>query len=299
MAFVSLGLLLPNRYARLISWTLAAWFKGAFAWILIGYAAYLWTQGRKRLSITSAIIGITTLLINVWWASTGSYTSRYQLNPLDPELWKNASRILEPFNGAILLAVLWWLVVTQTAPRFRRDFLIFSIAAFGYYLQMIPWGFTAYYMGPISFLLALMILSTLTDPPTSLKPSQAVIALSLPALLAVWILKGSISWVLQTNEIMRQASSCLATIKDATVGVTGNWTYVTSSEEGPFRLAQNTELFYAGWKGNVYLLRDEDDASLPDTTTHVLFINKTPPLEELSAQVKCKAPKVVLLESTA
>ena len=295
MAFVSLGLLLPNRYARLISWTLAAWFKGPFAWILIGYAAYLWTQGRKRLSITSAIIGITTLLINVWWASTGSYTSRYQLNPLDPELWKNASRILEPFNGAILLAVLWWLVVTQTAPRFRRDFLIFSIAAFGYYLQMIPWGFTAYYMGPISFLLTLMILSTLTDPPTPLRTSQAVIALSLPALLAVWILKGSISWVLHTNEVMSQASSCLATTKAATVGVTGNWTYVTSSEEGPFRLAQNTRLFYAGWDGTAYLALNDDDA-LPDTTTHILFINQSPPSEGLAGVAVCATPKVVLIE---
>ena len=296
MAFVSLGLLLPNRYARLISWTLAAWFKGPFAWILIGYAVYLWTQGRKRLSITSAVIGLTTLFVNVWWASSGSYTSRYQLNPLDLELWKNASRILEPFNGAILLAVLWWLVVTQTAPKFRRDFLIFSIAAFGYYLQMIPWGFTAYYMGPISFLLALMILSTLTDPPTPLKPLQAVIALSLPALLAAWILRGSISWVLETNEIMRQASSCLSATNDATVGVKGNWTYVTSSEEGPFRLAQNTQLFYPGWVGNAYLVLDGDQDSLPDTTSHVLFINQTPPVEGLSGIAVCKTPKVFLVE---
>lgn len=203
---------------------------------------------------------------------------------------------MEPFNGAILLAVLWWLVVTQTAPKFRRDFLIFSIAAFGYYLQMIPWGFTAYYMGPISFLLALMILSTLTDPPTALKTPRAVLALSLPALLAVWILRGSISWVLDTNEIMRQASSCLATTKAATVGVTGNWTYVTSSEEGPFRLAQNTQLFYQGWDGNAYLVVHEDDGSLPDTTTHVLFINQSPPLQGISGLAVCETPKVVLIE---
>lgn len=96
---------------------------------------------------------------------------------------------MEPFNGAILLAVLWWLVVTQPAAKLRRGFLIFAFAAIGYCLQTIPWGFPTYYMGLISFLLALMILSTLTDPPTPLETSQAVIALSLPPLLAAWILR--------------------------------------------------------------------------------------------------------------
>jgi len=253
MALISLGLLFRRSTPRLIAWILAAWFKGPFVWILFGYAFVLWRAGRKKLALTSGVVGLFTLAINVWWSTSGTYTSRYQVNPLDPELWNSASRLLEPFNGAILLAVLWWIVVTQTGPRIRHDFPIFAAAAVGYYVQMIPWGFTAYYMGPISFLMGLLLASLLSDPPGGLRLWRILTALAVPLLLAAWILKGSITWVFQTNEILRQASQCLAEYPESSTRVVGDWLYLTSSDEGPFRLGQNIQLLHPEWTGEIFL----------------------------------------------
>lgn len=252
LLFISLGLMLPNRLMRLFAWVLAALFKGPFLWILFGYAISLWREGRRRLAITSGSIGVLVFVVNVWWSRSGTYTEHYRVNVFDPEMWNSASKILEPFNGAILLAVVWWLVVSQTALKRRSDFPIFAFAAIGYYVQLIPWGFTAYYMGPISFLFGILLASTLVDV-TKKHLAKYFLLLSLPALVALWIVKGNLEWALRTNEIIHQATDCISNLPGSTTELVGGWLYLTSSEEGPIRLKQNIQLAHPTWNGEVTL----------------------------------------------
>lgn len=296
MALISLGLLFRRSTPRLIAWILAAWFKGPFVWILFGYAFVLWRDGRKKLALTSGVVGLFTLAINVWWSTNGTYTSRYQINPLDPELWNSASRLLEPFNGAILLAVLWWIVVTQTGPRIRPDFPIFAVAAVGYYLQMVPWGFTAYYMGPISFFLGLLLVSLLSDPPRELPLWRVLTALAVPLLLATWILKGSMTWVFQTNEILRQASQCLAEYPESSTRVVGDWLYLTTSDEGPFRLGQNIQFFDPEWTGEIFLDMSVGHEQSDPKTGLVLVVNGAQYDLEGGGSVVCDLSLVKLVQ---
>lgn len=271
MALVSLGLMANRSSLRLLPWLLAALFKGPFLWILFGYAIVLWREGQRRLAIVSSTLGFGILAVNFWWSRGGSYTGGYQIAPWESYQWINASRILEPTNGAILLATLWWLVVTQTQTKRRSDFPIFFIAAAGYFVQMIPWGFTAYYMGPISFLLGLLLASVLTNVEEG-KGWSALIALALPAFVAVWVLVVSVGFVLRSNAIFQQGSACLAQIEGAETELVGGWLYLTSSEEGPLRLQQNTELFYPGWKGGLDLDSWTESTPRDDSTTHVLLM---------------------------
>ena len=271
MALVSLGLMADQRILRLLLWTLSSLFKGPFLWILFGYAIVLWREGRKKLAAASASLGLAVLLINVWWSRSGSYTSGYQLSPLDPYQWINASKLLEPINGAILLAVLWWLVVTQSRLTRRPDFPIFAFAAIGYFVQMVPWGFTAYYMGPISFFMGLLLASVLTD--TARVSRWAItVGLALPILLAVWVMQASLGFVYRTNALIQQSSECLAETTNARTEIVGGWLYLASSDEGPIRLRQNTELFYPGWIGDVTLDSTSTGDPRDPKTTHLLLL---------------------------
>jgi len=272
LLFISLGLMLPNRLARLIAWVLAALFKGPFLWILFGYAISLWREGRRRLAITSGGIGVLVFAVNVWWSRSGTYTGHYRINVFDPEMWNSASKILEPFNGAILLAVVWWLVVSQTSLRRNSDFPIFAFAAIGYYVQLIPWGFTAYYMGPISFLFGILLASTLVDV-TKKHLAKYFLLLSLPALLSIWVVKGNLEWSLRTNEIIHQATDCISTVPRSTTELVGGWLYLTSSEEGPIRLEQNIQLAYPDWSGRVTLSSSNSDPVAQTPPAYKLLIN--------------------------
>lgn len=295
VTLISLGLLLRGRALRLVAWTLAALFKGPFSWILLGYAVALWREGRKQLAIASGGLGMLILAVNAWWSLGGTYSSRYQLNPLNPELWNNASKILEPVNGAILLAVIWWLVATGTSLKIRGDFSIFAFAAFGYYFQMIPWGFTAYYMGPISFLFGLLLVSMLTDlrPDSSLW--RGLIGLLIPFIITVWVIKGSFTWVFETNEIIRQASECLIGTQESSTEIVGHWLYLTTSEEGPFRLGQNIELSNSTWRGQIRNSTSSLGPNPSADTTHVLFVANPPIGDDISGRTVCSQSLVKLI----
>lgn len=295
VALVSLGLMARQRWLRLALWVLAALFKGPFLWILFGYGFVLWREGRRKMAVASAALGLAILAINLYWSSTGSYTGNYRIAPFAEYQWINASKILEPVNGAILLAALWWLVVTQTRAKRGADFPIFATAAIGYFVQMIPWGFTAYYMGPISFLLGLMIASTLTDVASGNRWST-IVALLLPVFLAAWILVTSLGFVLRSNAIIEQGSACLAQAGASRTEIVGGWLYLTSSEEGPIRLTQNTELFYPEWSGDVALDTRSETTPRAGDTTHVMLLPGTGLPSDESGTDVCSSNYVTLVE---
>lgn len=293
ITLISLGLMVNGRISRLVFWLLAAWFKGPFLWILFGYSIVLWREGRRKLALTSAGLGAATLLINFWWSRSGTYTGRYSINVFDPELWNRASSILEPVNGAILIAALWWLLVTQAPIARGKDFPIFAFAAIGYYVQMIPWGFTAYYMGPISFLLGLLIASVLTNP-QNVRLRTLVIGFVIPILIAIWILKASLTFVFDTNSLMLQASECLSQVPNSQTELLGNWLYVTSSEEGPIRIAENTQINNPEWSGIVNLDSTLSGGERDTNTSHLLLLPGSS-LPALPNQIICEKSQVVLV----
>jgi hypothetical protein len=271
MALVSLGLGLSGQRSRTVAFTLAALFKGPFSWLLLGNSIMLWREGRRRLAVTNAAIGIAVLLTNVIWSKSGVNTGGYKLNLLDPELWHSAGHILEPTTMILLVSFAWWLVVTQSAPQRRADFPFFAVAAFGYYAQMVPWSITAYYLGPISFLFALVLASLLPDPP-ALKARTWVVGLLVPALVAAWLAKDALTFVFRTNAIMAESSECLSQQSNSTVVVFGDWLYVTSSEEGPIRIAENTQLSHPQWRGQLSPETNSESVFNDPSTTHALTI---------------------------
>lgn len=293
MTLVSLGLMTNQRTLRLALWVMSALFKGPFLWILFGNAIVLWREGRRRLAAASAAAGVSLLVISLWWAQLGSYTGRYRIAPLEEYQWINASRLLEQVNGAILIAVLWWIVVTQARLVRQTDFPIFAVAAVGYFVQMIPWGFTGYYMGPISFFLGLLLASVLTNGGT-LSTWTIITGLALPILIAGWVMLVSLGFVFRTNSLMQQGSDCLAQTANARIEIIGGWLYLASSEEGPLRLAQNTQLFYPGWQGELALDSTMDGEQRDANTSHVLLLpGETLPTGE-SADTICVSKYVTL-----
>ncbi len=269
--FIAIGLLSRNKYARLLFWILAALFKGPFAWILIGFAVLHWKRGDKKFAATSGFLGFAILLTNVLWSLGGSYSGRYITNPLDPQLWANASKILEPVNAVLLVMILWWAISTKSKLTRNEDFIVFAVAFFGYFFQMIPWGFTAYYMGPISYFLAIMLAVTITANPETPKRLMAI-GLAAPLFLMIWVVGSNISLVIRTNEIMRESTICLGQTTDAKVSIFGDALYVTSSPEGPIRMEQNTEIVFPGWRGTLSSETNSIESVTSTRATHVLVI---------------------------
>ena len=297
MTLVSLGLMTNQRSLRLALWIMSALFKGPFLWILFGNAIVLWREGRRRLATASASAGVAVLVISLWWSQEGSYTSRYRIAPWEEYQWINASKLLEHVNGAILIAVLWWLVVSQVKLLRQTDFPIFAVAAVGYFVQMIPWGFTAYYMGPISFFLGLLLASVLTNG-GKLSRWTIITGLALPILIAGWVMLVSLGFVYRTNAIIQQGSDCLAQTNNARIEIIGGWLYLATSEEGPIRLVQNTQLFYPGWQGEAALDSTLEGGQRDPKTSHVLLLPGESLPKGESADIVCVRRYVTLAKLT-
>ena len=291
--FVAIGLLSSNKYARLIFWVLAAFFKGPFAWILIGYAIFHWKRGDKKIAASSGFLGIAVLLTNVLWSLGGSYSGRYITDPFDPQLWANASKILEPVNAVLLVMILWWAICTKSQLTRGEDFIIFAVAFFGFFFQMIPWGFTAYYMGPISYFLAVMLAVTISASPEAPKRLIAV-GLVVPVFLMIWVVGTNVSLVLRTNEIMRESTVCLGQITDAKVNIFGNALYVTSSPEGPIRMEQNTKIVFPDWRGTLSSETNSVESAASSGATHILVIDGAVPAIDFDPAPVCTSGPISL-----
>ncbi len=270
-AFVGLGLLARRNPSRIALWLAAALFKAPFAWLLVGNATLLWRQ-KKRLEATiSGGLGVGILAISAIWSRNGSYSGRYNLDPLNPAVWENFSRLVEPMNALLLVSVLWWLIITNSSVKRHADWLLFFIAWAGYTLQMIPWGISAYYMGPISYLFAIFLASILVNARNT-NSRQIFIGLLMPAFVALWLARITLSLGFEINSVMYESNKCLAPLSGSSTVINGQLLYVTSSLEGPIRIKEQLALDDPSWNGSVSM---EDVVlsgfSNPDTT-HYLTI---------------------------
>ena len=272
MVFVSLGLLLPNRWVRFVSWSIAAWFKAPFAWLLVGQAVADWRRGNRKLAAANALVGVGTLGLAVIMARSGSYTARYGLDPF--AIWSNLQRLIEPMNALLLLSLLWWLVVTRSRLAWTNDTIALGIGWAGYTAQLLPWGVTAYYMGPISFLFGLTMASMLHGERVPIR--TGLLALTVPALAALILVVNPLSQGFAINGAMRTLQDCLATRPGTVSVLQGNVLYVTTSDEGPIRLQQNLTLVDPSWEGSIQLGVANPDGMSPGTD---LLLNAGSPLD--------------------
>jgi hypothetical protein len=246
-ACIAGGLLFRKQAGRITLWTLAAWFKAPFAWMLIANGVVAWRRGEKRAALTSAGLGVATIAVAALWSRSGSYTSAYSLNPV--AMWENIPRLLEPVNVYLVVALVWWATMTGSRLRVDSNVVLFGIGFSGYVLQLLPWGVTAYYSGPITWLLGLLLLSALGEYGV-VSRSRMVAAYALPTLITFLLVAWPVRQVLQTNAVMRGVSDCLAGYPNSNSLLAGNMTYVTGPE-GPIRMKQNLQLRDPTWHGDI------------------------------------------------
>ena len=294
-AFIGLGLMVKRNPSRVVFWLVAALFKAPFAWLLIGNAVFLWRKNQRRQAAVSGSLGFGVLVISALWTRSGGYSGGYNLDPLNPAMWENFSRLVEPMNTLLLVSVVWWLIATNGRLQRRSDWVIFLIGWAGYTLQMIPWGVTAYYMGPISYLFAIFIASTLTDSP-NLSKRQFAIGMLMPIFVAFWLLRVTLNLGFDINSVMVESRQCLAPLSGSNTVVSGSLLYVTSSPEGPLQIKGTVERNDPTWNGSVNLEGDQLSGFMNPDTTHYLVIGATQIPEGRVATEVCRGKSIAVYE---
>lgn len=294
-AFVGLGLVARRNSTRIVFWLIAALFKAPFAWLLVGNAVFLWRQKKRLQAAISGGLGLGILAISALWSRNGSYASSYNPNLRDLAIYENFSRLVEPMNALLLVGLVWWLISTNGSVKRHADSFLFLIAWAGYTLTMIPWGVTAYYMGPISYLFGIFLASVLVDNERT-NGRQVFIGLIMPAFVAFWLARITLNFGFEVNSVMYESKQCLAPLSHSSTVITGRLLYVTTSYEGPIRIMEQLRLDDPNWDGSVTL---EDTAltgfSNPDTT-HYLTIGGALIPEGRSYTQVCNQSAITLYE---
>ena len=294
-ALIGLGLMTYRSWLRILLWLGAAWFKSPFSWLLIGYSIYLWRKNRRREAIVSAFLGVGSLAISAIVSRLGDYTAGYNLNLLNLGMYENFSRLVEPMNALLLVSIVWWLLATNGSFKRQPDWVMFFVAWAGYTLQMIPWGVTAYYMGPISYLFGIFIAATIVNS-KKLNSIQFLIALSMPIFVALWLTRITLNFGFEINSVMLESKQCLAPLSGSNTVMAGQLLYVTTSPEGPIRIMGAIELEDPAWTGSITLDDPENSGFLDPQTTHYLRIGDSPLPKGRSAMTVCERSSVTLYE---
>lgn len=249
-AFVGMGLAARSHWWRIGLWVVAAWFKSPFSWLLLGEAVVQWRRGKRLQASVSTGFGLGTLVLGSLFARSGNYTAKYGLDPW--RILTNAANLVEVWTALILVAVLWWLVVTQTSLRFTDLSLVLLIGFAGYTAQMLPWAVSGYYMGPIIYLLGLFLASLLTNP-ARMPLWRNFLAFSAPIVIALYVLYLPLSQGFKMNAILGDITACLTAEGPGDFTISGFVDYVTT-EEGVLRMAQNAQIDDPLWNGTVTLM---------------------------------------------
>lgn len=294
-AFIGVGLMARRNSTRIAFWLVAALFKAPFAWILIGNSVFLWRQKKHLQAGISGGMGVVVLAASTVWSRNGDYTSRYRMNPLDLGIYENFSRLVEPMNALLLVGLLWWLIVTNSSVKRHEDALLFLVAWVGYTLTMIPWGVTAYYMGPISYLFGIFLASVLVNA-RNVSGRQVLVALLMPAFVAFWLTRITLNLGFEINSVMLQSKQCIAPLSGSTTVIVGNLLYVTSSPEGAIRIMEQVRMEDPNWSGSVTMENADRSGFLDPDASHYLLIGATSVPEGRSVKKVCSGSAIALYE---
>jgi hypothetical protein len=102
---------------------------------------------------------------------------------------------------------------------------------------------------------------------------MAVIGITIPLLITIWLVKDELSFGLRIDSIMSSATKCLSATTSSRTALFGSVTYVTSSPEGAVRLEQLARLENSNWRGSVLSAQDSATELLNATTTHALIVD--------------------------
>lgn len=287
-AFIGLGLMARSQLGRTGSWIIAAWFKSPFAWILIGQAAVLWYQGKRRDALISGAFGIGTLLLAYAFSRTGSYTSGYTIDyGAVIRVWSNIPRLLELTVALTLVALVWWLVSTRTTLQLSPLAVTLGVGWLGYTLQLLPWGVTGNYAGAINYLLAVFLFSLLTSP-EALTLTRKVIALSLPILISMISVYWSFNDIYERNSTARGITDCIIESETSVVYLSPRW-----GIEAERRFRENVQISDPMWLGQVSLLESN---TVPDFAPGQLVVVAREDLDILDAslQIICELPRATI-----
>jgi hypothetical protein len=289
-AFIGLGLLLPWRATRIAVWLLAALFKPPFAWFLVAYALYLWTQRRRAEAVVSGILGVAVLAISTLIALSSGVTENYPLDPLNPALWNQVAKLIEPMNALLLVSVVWWVIASGARLRVSRETLLFGFAWLAYTAQMLPWGISAYYMGPISYTFGLLLLSLISLDTTASR-SRILIGYTLPIILSAWLVRLPLTWGFTMNSVVKETIDCLAPYPGTQTLMVGNLLYVTSSPEGPIQIEGRLQREFPGWDG---MIRHTSNFDAPTDPDFLLAIRGADPAEITTSESVCSGTAITL-----
>ena len=261
-AFVGLGLMLRTGTSRLASWTIAAWFKSPFSWLLIGESVVLWREGQRRQALLAGGLGIGTLSFSYVFASSGSYTTRYTLDyGAAWRAWTNVPKLLELGTAFMLVALVWWLITTSTQLRMDRMSAVLAVGWLGYTAQLLPWAVTGYYAGALNYLLPIFLFSLLTSN-GSMVAWRRLVALGLPLLLAALTLTWIVRDLYAQNMTARGVTDCIVSIGPAPVSI--------SSSFGPEAVVRIEQKLQIATGQSIWLVESFDPAS--DTRPGTIYV---------------------------
>jgi len=291
-AFVGIGLIVKSNGGRITAWTVAAWFKSPFSWLLVGEAVALWIEGKRRQAVVSGSIGLGTLVTAYVFARTGSYTSGYSLDyGALWRAWNNVPRLLELGTAFTFVALLWWLITTSTRLRMDRRSAVLGFGWLGYTAHLLPWGVTGNYAAAISYLLALFLFSLLTSP-QSANLGRKSLALALPVLLAMLSLNWYARDLHERNATAKGITQCILTSSSDSVFISQGF-----GIEAVRRVEEKVRLRDEKWNGSVRMLGADNVST---GSTGILFVYTRDDLEQLeSAPTRpvCSLPRAVAFDS--
>lgn len=254
-ALVAVGVVARSSRLRTVAWLLAAWFKSPFAWLLVGQAIMLWREGRRRQALATAGLGLGTLIAAWLFARVGGYTADRATFDYG-FFWRmsqNVVKLLDWDTALVLAAVVWWLIWTGVRLHVRGLAMAVAVGWAGYTLQMLPWGVTGYYRGPILYLLGLFLLLALSRPSPRLSRARCVVASAIPAVVAALLVGSNVSKVLTWNETWRVARECIVEQDAPRVLLP-----IDYGPEGAVRLYENAVIARPDWRGSVEIASSND-----------------------------------------
>lgn len=289
-ALIGLGLIARSQLRRTLWWTLAAWFKSPFAWILIGQAVVLWHQGKRRDAGVAASLGLGTLLVSYLFARQGSYTAGYTLSIGSLiRAWENTPKLLELPIALTFVALFWWLMTTGGRLRLNNLAITLGIAWLGYTLHLLPWGVTGNYAGGINYLFSVFVVSLL-EPPNTLERSRIWLSLTIPLLIASVSLFWSVRDLYERNQTARGITDCIVLTGSSSVFLSERW-----GLEAETRFHQNLIISNPEWAGKVTLL--ENIQTVTPVRGQVFVFTRddqgllTPPLTPI-----CDLPRAIIAQ---
>jgi len=293
-AFIGLGLMARGPIFRTVLWTIAAWFKSPFSWLLIGYAVILWRKGERKLAVVNAAIGISTLGIAVFIAREGNYTSprvRDGIWQILDAAYNNGLRVFETPTALLLLTVIWWVLWTKGSLRWRPMGIVLGFGWVGYTAQMTQWEVTSYYFGPILFLLGVFLVFTLRNKVQVVGP-QLWLAFTLPLLVLIVQLGGAIQDGLKTNGTLISIENCILQLGPRDYELAGEMLNVVTPE-GAIRIQENMMLRENSWTGRVTFPASQDSAD--QNPEYLILVGDSPAPAGFSSVPSCSSSTVKVL----